>query len=112
GQYNFGEKLVLAVCEGASISTTTGTVVFDPQEGRIEKPRQKRERGSVFQGRIKMTREEFAQVDGYLRSLLLPEVVVVTYNGDVLQARTPIRTFEASLETVLADNQGVMRPSV
>ncbi len=40
GQYNFGEKLVLAVCDGASISTTTGTVVFDPTEGRIEKPRQ------------------------------------------------------------------------
>src|ERR1700694_4629146 len=35
GQYNFGEKLVLAVCEGASISTTTGTGIFDPEEGRV-----------------------------------------------------------------------------
>ena len=111
GQFNLGEKFVLAVCEEASISTTKGAVVFDPQ-GRIEKPRQKRERGSVFQGRIKMTREEFALVDDYLRSLLLPEGVVVTYNGDILQARKPIRTFEASLETVVADDQGVMRPRV
>lgn len=39
GQYNFGEKLVLAVCEGASIATTTGTVVFDPTEGRIYRGR-------------------------------------------------------------------------
>jgi len=61
GQYNFGEKLVLAVCENASISTTKGTVVFDPTEGRIEKPRQKRDRGSVFQGSIGMTREEYPQ---------------------------------------------------
>ena len=68
-----GEKMVLAVCENASISTTKGTVVFDPDEGRIEKPRQKRERGSVFQGRIKMTREEYPQVCDYLRSLLLPD---------------------------------------
>src|ERR1700676_4768186 len=75
GQYNFGEKLVLAVCESASISTTTGTVVFDADEGRIEKPRQKRERGSVFQGRIKLTREEYPQAADYLRSLLLPEGV-------------------------------------
>lgn len=112
GQFNLGEKMVLAVCEHASIATTKGTVVFDPQDGRIEKPRQKRERGSVFQGRIKMTREEFAQVDDYLRSLLLPEGVVVTYNGDRLLARRPIRTFEASLETVVADDQGVMRPRV
>ena len=112
GQYNFGEKLVLAVCESASISTTKGTVVFDPDEGRIEKARQKREQGSVFQGRIKLTREEYPQVADYLRSLLLPDGVTVTFNGDRLLPRKPIRTFEASLETLVADDQGVMRPRV
>jgi hypothetical protein len=112
GQYNFGEKLVLAVCEGASIATTTGTVIFDPNEGRIEKPRQKRDRGSVFQGRIKLTREEYHEVGEYLRSLLLPDNVVVTFNGDRLMPRKPIRTFEASLETLVADEQGVMRQRV
>src|SRR5947209_10761703 len=109
GQYNFGEKLVLAVCEQASISTTKGTVVFDPHEGRVEKPRQKRDRGSVFQGRIRLTREEFPEVCDYLRSLLLPDHVAVTFNGDRLLSRTPIRTFEASLETPVADDGGVMR---
>ena len=112
GQYNFGEKLVLAVCESASISTTKGSVVFDPDEGRIEKPRQKRERGSVFEGRIRMTREEYPQVADYLRSLLLPEGIIVTFNGDRLLPRNPIRTFEATLETLVADDQGVMRPRV
>jgi hypothetical protein len=109
GQYNLGEKMVLAVCESASISTTKGTVVFDREEGRIDKPRQKRERGSVFQGRIKMTREEYPQVCDYLRSLLLPENVVVTFNGDRLLPRKPLRTVEASLETPVADDNGVMR---
>jgi hypothetical protein len=111
GQYNFGEKLVLAVCESASISTTKGTVLFTAT-GRIEKPRQKRQRGSVFQGRIKMTREEYPHVCDYLRSLLLPENIVVTFNGDRLQPREPLRTFEVSLETPVADDQGVMRPRV
>jgi len=111
GQYNFGEKLVLAVCESASISTTKGTVVFG-DEGRVEKPRQKRDRGSVFQGRIRLTREEYPQVADYLRSLLLPEGVVVTFNGDRLLPRKPIRTFEASLETLVADEGGVMRVRV
>jgi hypothetical protein len=110
GQYNFGERLVLAVCESASISTTKGTVIFDPHEGRIDKPRQKRERGSVFQGRIKLTREEYPQVCDYLRSLLLPDSVLVTFNGDRLLPRKPLRTFETSLETMVADEQGVMRP--
>ncbi|MEK6259020.1 MAG: hypothetical protein AABP62_10435 [Planctomycetota bacterium] len=112
GQYNFGEKLVLAVCESASISTTKGTVFFDPNEGRIEKPRQKRERGSVFQGRIRMTREEHPGVLDYLRSLLLPESVVVTLNGERLASRTPTHSFETSLETPVADEQGVMRMRV
>jgi hypothetical protein len=112
GQFNLGEKMVLAVCENASISTTKGTVVFDPAEGRIEKPRQKRERGSVFRGRIKLTREEYVEVADYLRSLLLPQSVVVTFNGDRLLPRKSIRTFEASLETLVADDQGVMRPRV
>jgi hypothetical protein len=109
GRYNIGEKFILAVCESASISTTKGTVLF-ADEGRIEKPRQKRERGSVFQGRIKLTREEYPQVCDYLRSLLLPDSVVVTFNGDRLLPRKPLRTFETSLETLVADEQGVMRP--
>ncbi len=112
GQFNLGEKMVLAVCESASISTTKGTVVFDPTEGRIEKPRQKRDRGSIFQGTIRMTREDFPEVCDYLRSLLLPENVVVTFNGNRLLPRTSIRTFETSLETLVADDQGVMRPRV
>jgi hypothetical protein len=111
GQYNFGEKLVLAVCEQASISTTKGTVLFTG-DGRIERPRRKRERGSALQGRIMLTREGYPEVCGYLRSLLLPDGVVVTFNGDRLLPRKPLRTFEASLETLLADDQGVMRPRV
>jgi len=109
GQYNFGEKLVLAVCENASIATTKGTVYFDPDEGRVEKPRQKRDRGSVFRGRIRLTREEYPQVCDYLQSLLLPGHVAVTFNGDLLLTRKPIRTFEVSLDTPVADEAGVMR---
>ncbi len=110
GQFNLGEKMVLAVCESASISTTKGTVIFDPDEGRIEKPRQKRDRGSVFQGRIKMTRDEYPHVCDYLRSLILPKEVIVTFNGERLLPRKSLHKFEASLETLTADEQGVMRP--
>jgi hypothetical protein len=111
GQFNLGEKLVLAVCDEADISTTKGTVVFDPDQGRIERPDQKRERGSVFRGRIRMTEAEYVQVCDYLRSLLLPDGIAVTFNGDRLLPRTPVHTFTASLETQIADAKGVMRPS-
>jgi hypothetical protein len=111
GQFNLGEKLVLAVCEQASISTTKGTVLFDPERGRIEDPDQQRERGSVFTGRIRMTEGEYSQVCDYLRSLLLPDGIAVSFNGDRLLPRTPIHTFTASLETQIADSKGVMRPT-
>ena len=112
GQYNFGEKLVLSICESACIVTTKGTVIFDPDEGRIEKPGLKRQQGSVFRGRLRMTRDELPEVCDYLRSLLLLADVVVTFNGDRLLPRVPIRTFETSLETPVADENGVMRPRV
>ena len=94
GQFNLGEKLVLAVCEQASISTTKGTVVFDADQGRIEKP-ECRDRGSVFRGRIRMTPEEYTHVCDYLRSLLLPDGIIVTFNGDRLLPRQPIHAFTA-----------------
>ena len=111
GQFNLGEKLVLAVCTRASITTTKGAVIFDADQGRTEQPDQKRERGSIFQGRIRMTADEYTQVCDYLRSLLLPDGIAVTFNGDRLMPRMPIQTFEASLETQIADSKGVMRPT-
>ena len=39
-----------------------------------------------------------------------PIDIAVTVNGDRLLPRKPLRTFEASLETLVADEQGVMRP--
>lgn len=109
GQFNLGEKLVIAVCETATISTTKGTVVFDAEQGRIQRPRQKRERGSVFEGRMRMTREEMGEVGNYLRSLLLPESIVVTFNGEQLRSRKPLYVFQATLPTVVADSNGIMR---
>lgn len=109
GQFNMGEKLVIAVCETATISTTKGTVVFDAEDGRIEKPRQKRDRGSVFQGRMRMTREEMDEVSSYLCCLLLPESIIVTFNGERLRSRKPLHIFQATLLTIVADSNGIMR---
>jgi hypothetical protein len=111
GQFNIGEKLVLAVCEQASIRTTKGCVVFDPDQGRTENPDQRRERGSVFTGRIRMTEGEYSQVSDYLRSLLLPDCIAVSFNGQQLLPRRPVYTFTAGLETQIADDKGVMRPT-
>ena len=53
GRFNLGEKLVLALCRTASITTVTGQFIFD-ENGR-RKGKQRTERGSIFQGEMKMT---------------------------------------------------------
>lgn len=107
GRYNCGEKMVLALCQEASIATTTGTVVFDAA-GRSSK-RTKTETGSVFTGVLRMTTEEIAECSAAMRTLLPPSGVVTTYNGEVLQPRPPVATFEAVLPTVTADEEGYLR---
>ena len=107
GQFNLGEKLVLAVCEQASITTTKGCVTFDPEQGRIEKP-DKRERGSVFQGRIILDRQvghflarHHRQGDGDLRDARLVQGVL-----DKLTDQTALALFlSLATQTLLIDRE-------
>ena len=110
GQFNFGEKLFLALCRTATISTTTGTVVFD-DDGRHEHPRKKRERGTRIEAEMEITRGEIDELDRLLHSVMLPEGVSVVYNGEHLECRTPIKVFEAVLPTQIADKEGIMWPT-
>ncbi len=53
GRFNLGEKLVLAICDQATISTTKGTIHFEDSERRASRSR--RQPGSLFEGVIRMT---------------------------------------------------------
>lgn len=112
GRFNLGEKLIIAMCQEATITTTTGTVVFEADGNRQVRPRARRERGSVFQAILRMTRAEFDEACVFLYSLLIPKNVTVTVNGCQILSRQPIHSFEASLETEIADDEGVLRRRV
>jgi hypothetical protein len=109
GRFNLGEKLVLAICESATICSTTGTVNFDNQNGRQLQPRRKRERGTEFRAIVRITRDELSEALACLRTLLIPESVTVTFNGETLQPRKPFHSFETTLETEIADEAGLLR---
>jgi len=114
GRFNIGEKEVLALCESAEISTTTGTVSFDAK-GRHRSNR-KRIKGSVFSGRIKLTVAEFDECIDAARRLLPPAgittTLVINDIAEPLAVQTPVRRFEATLATEIADAEGVLRRSV
>lgn len=109
GRFDLGEKLVIAVCESASIRTTKGTVSFNGQ-GRTHS-KQSTESGTIFTGRLKMTREELLACCAEIKKLIVPMNVVTTFNGEQLAQRTRLRSFEATLQTEIGDSEGNLRRS-
>lgn len=107
GQFNFGCKLALSLCDEARILTTTGGVSF-PSSGPFNKLRQKTESGSVFEGIMLMPRNELEKLNGLLHSLLLPEGVKLIFNGEVMPVREAFASFEVKLPTKLPNDEGVM----
>lgn len=109
GQFNFGCKLWLSLCERARISTVSGTIEFHANEDRSDHPRQKRAVGTIVEGQMMMTRQEFHDLENLVQQLIVPEDVTVTFNGTPLTSRTPLTTFQATLPTKREDPNGVMR---
>jgi hypothetical protein len=110
GRFNLGEKLVLAICESAEIVSTKGNVRFD-KDGR-HVGRQRLEKGSIFLGHVKMTRSELKDILDAARRLIAPPGIKTTVNGTPVVSRPPVATFETSLMTEVANEEGVLVPRV
>jgi hypothetical protein len=107
GRFNLGEKLVLSICETATVTSTKGSVSFDG-EGR-HAGRRRRETGTEFRARMRMTRAELHDVLAATHKLLPP---VPTYVNDcIVETRVPLRTFEVALPTEIAADDGYLRRS-
>lgn len=107
GRFDIGNKLVLAMCEEASVISTHDAVMFD---GRGRAPmRARRSQGTEFFGLARITRAELAEIQTGLQRLIPPPDIVTTINGVKLLSRPPIRTFQATLPTELANEEGVLR---
>lgn len=109
GRFGFGEKLVLALMKRATISSTSGTLIFDA-EGR-RKTRQRRERGSSFRGELAITSAQFEACCAAMHRLLVPAGIVTTFNGEVLPTRAALATVTETLPTDIAEADGHLRPT-
>lgn len=107
GRYNLGEKLVLALCDEASITSTKGAVVFDGSGRRTIKS--KTAAGTVFEAVIRMTAEQRAEALAAVKRAIPPDTVKTIINGEVL-ARPEVKgKFHGTLLTEYADEDGVLR---
>lgn len=109
GRFNLGEKLVLAMCDEASIVTTTGGVMFDARGRHAMKA--KRPAGSEFMGLVRVTRAEIAEAIQALHKVLVPGNVELLINREYVRPRVPLKTFGATLPTEIADEDGNLRRS-
>lgn len=109
GRFNLGEKLILALCNEASIISTKGAVMFDARGRSAMKAR--RPQGTEFQGIARITRAELAEIKLGMRKLIPPPGVTILVNGDKLPTRKPIKTVEATLATEIADEEGNLKRS-
>lgn len=110
GRFNLGEKLVLAVCDEAEISTTCGTVLFD-STGR-HSPRRHTDRGSVFQGLLRASKGDYEAICKAVTTLLPPANITTTFNDKIVAARTPVAEVTIPLATEIADTDGMLRRTV
>jgi hypothetical protein len=109
GRFNAGCKMVLALCEEATVISTKGGFGFN-KDGRRRLTR-KTEVGSAFTGRMPMTRAELRDVQARLAILLVPMDVTLTIRIDdepalVVPYREPRHLFEARLQTEVTDGAG------
>ena len=109
GRFNLGEKLVLALCERAEITSTKGGVVFS--KNGIKHTRKKLDSGTIFYGLLRMSVAEFNDCHRDLQNLIPPQNIVTMINGVKLNPWLPLKKFEVTLPTVLGDEEGVLRPT-
>jgi hypothetical protein len=106
GRFNLGEKLVLAVAQEATIVTKTAAFRFD-ESGR-HRMTQRTPFGSKVELVFPATREDITGILEAARNLIPP--IPTTLNGDPLEIPTPVTQFTASLDTVLPDVEGNLKP--
>ena len=107
GRFDAGEKLVLAICDSARICTTKGTLIFD-KRGRREIP-QKKSVGSRITCLLRMTKAEMEEELAWTRKLLPPRGIVTRVNNALVEARRPVATLSARLQTEKANAAGFLR---
>lgn len=110
GRFNWGEKLVLAMCYEATIQTTKGVVTFTEDGKRKFHTKGALDKGSIFHAQIRMTRSEMEDVERKVRTLIPPSGITTTFNAERIRNRQ-IREVLANvkLPTVIADDDGNLK---
>ena len=106
GRFNVGEKLVLALCDRARVTSTSGTVIFATDRTRRTSAK-KTKAGTEFVGELQMTPDEYKAATAQVMKLIPP--IPTLFNDELIPERKPLKVFQAKLQTEIADDRNVLR---
>ncbi len=112
GRFNIGEKLVLACCEEATISTTKGCISFLSSGERKYSKLNKTASGSIFYAMVRMTRNEYEDVCESVNLLIPPNHIKTLFNSIQIPSRNPITEISVSLPTEIQDKDGNLKRTI
>lgn len=133
GRFGQGDKELVAICHGGgevTVESTRGTIRFE-RTGRTESTAapDRREQGTRLVARFRCSPTEAAEFERLMRSLLVPAPdwfvdlsdgvwreselrrVRLTFNGEVIQRREPVRTVIETLPTKIVNQHGNLTDS-
>jgi histidine kinase/DNA gyrase B/HSP90-like ATPase len=106
GRFNVGDKYVLALCDEATITSTTGRVIFNADHTRTH-DKVRRKVGTEFRGELPLTNAEFAAMVAAVKQVIPP--IPTYFNGVLIPERKISHTFNVKLTTEIADANGISR---
>jgi len=107
GRFGQGDKEMLAICHNGGmvqVVSTKGGIRFNADGRRSIKARTTV--GTEVVCNFRCTKAEATEFDFLVRSLIIPSDVKVTYNGEVLPGREPIKVVNYQLQTKVEDEEG------
>jgi hypothetical protein len=106
GRFSAGDKYVLALMRQATVTSTTGQIIFQSNGQRKTNDEKRTETGSEFKGLLNMSDEDYDDVVGKIGYIIPPVPTFV--NGQQVAPRTPVHSFKVSLPTEIADDAGIL----
>lgn len=110
GRFNLGEKLVLAICDWATVTSTTAAVRFH-EDGTRTPISERTERGSVFEALVRMTKPQAEAALAKVLTLIPPQGITTYINGEALAHRTPVRVLDVKAFPTVLEVEGQFRPT-
>jgi hypothetical protein len=104
GRFNVGEKIAIVLCDNAKIESTNGTRLFLDEE--VRRSPKKREKGTVFEGTMRCTHEQYEDVCAQIMKIIAPERIKVTFNSHPINRPRLVTVVAATLPTIGINDSG------